>query len=116
MPNRELSLLTAPAVNQAPTLQLIKPTYDRSTRHVHIGSNLGNRKRLTVQITNRHAYSNEERFYARAEGLADWRVSTMHSSHAAHYGLPAIYGRRDFVLAGGLISYGDNVAESYRQI
>ena len=40
------------------------------------------------------------------------RIATL----AAHYGLPAIYGRRDFVLAGGLISYGDNVAESYRQI
>jgi putative ABC transport system substrate-binding protein len=40
------------------------------------------------------------------------RIATL----AARYGLPAIYGRRDFVLAGGLISYGDNVAESYRQI
>jgi putative ABC transport system substrate-binding protein len=40
------------------------------------------------------------------------RIATL----AAHYGLPAIYGRRDFVLAGGLISYGDNVAEIYRQI
>jgi putative tryptophan/tyrosine transport system substrate-binding protein len=40
------------------------------------------------------------------------RIATL----AVQYGLPAIYGRRDFVLAGGLISYGDNVAESYRQI
>jgi putative ABC transport system substrate-binding protein len=42
---------------------------------------------------------------------AEW-IATL----AARYGLPAIYGSRDFVLAGGLISYGDNVAESYRQI
>jgi putative ABC transport system substrate-binding protein len=35
---------------------------------------------------------------------------------AARYGLPAIYGRRSFAAAGGLISYGDNVAEDYRQV
>jgi putative ABC transport system substrate-binding protein len=40
------------------------------------------------------------------------RIATL----AGRYGLPTIYGRREFVLAGGLISYGDNVAESYRQI
>jgi putative tryptophan/tyrosine transport system substrate-binding protein len=28
--------------------------------------------------------------------------------------IPAIYGRRDFAAAGGLVSYGANVAESYR--
>src|SRR5262249_14904385 len=74
-------IATAPAVNQAPTLQLFEPAYDRSTGHVHIGSNLGDRKRLAVHVTNRHACSNEESFYARAEGLADRRVSAMHSSH-----------------------------------
>jgi putative ABC transport system substrate-binding protein len=35
---------------------------------------------------------------------------------AARHSLPAIYGRRNFAAAGGLISYGDNVTESYRQI
>ena len=35
---------------------------------------------------------------------------------AARYSLPAIYGRRSFAVAGGLISYGDNVAEDYRQV
>ena len=35
---------------------------------------------------------------------------------AARYSLPAIYGRRSFAAAGGLISYGDNVAEDYRQV
>ena len=28
--------------------------------------------------------------------------------------IPAIYGRRDFAAAGGLVSYGANVAEPYR--
>ena len=34
---------------------------------------------------------------------------------AARVGVPALYGRRDFAAAGGLMSYGDNVVESYRQ-
>jgi putative tryptophan/tyrosine transport system substrate-binding protein len=34
---------------------------------------------------------------------------------AARYGLPAAYHARDFVLVGGLMSYGADVAEAYRQ-
>ena len=34
---------------------------------------------------------------------------------AARLGVPAIYGRRRFAEAGGLISYSDDVADSYRQ-
>ena len=35
---------------------------------------------------------------------------------AAHHRIPAIYARREFAEAGGLISYGYNVADSYREI
>jgi putative ABC transport system substrate-binding protein len=34
---------------------------------------------------------------------------------AARYAIPAIYDRRDFVAAGGLMSYGTNFSELYRQ-
>src|SRR5262249_30974376 len=34
---------------------------------------------------------------------------------AAHHKIPAIYFGRDFVLAGGLMSYGGNIGDSYRQ-
>ena len=34
---------------------------------------------------------------------------------ATFYRLPAIYGVRDFVEVGGLISYGADVIDSYRQ-
>jgi putative ABC transport system substrate-binding protein len=34
---------------------------------------------------------------------------------AAQHGIPAIYSQREFVLAGGLIGYGPNVGDGYRQ-
>jgi putative ABC transport system substrate-binding protein len=35
---------------------------------------------------------------------------------AAHHRIPAIYARREFAEAGGLMSYGFNVAEVYREL
>jgi len=35
---------------------------------------------------------------------------------AARLRVPAIYGRRNFAAAGGLMSYGDNVEENYRYV
>jgi putative ABC transport system substrate-binding protein len=35
---------------------------------------------------------------------------------AAQHGLPTLYPRRDFTEAGGLISYGDDITEGYRQM
>jgi putative ABC transport system substrate-binding protein len=33
---------------------------------------------------------------------------------AAHYGVPAVYKGREFAAAGGLLSYGSDITESYR--
>jgi hypothetical protein len=46
-------IATVPAIDQTPLLQLIKPTYDRSTRHAHKASNFGDGKRLTLYFTHR---------------------------------------------------------------
>ena len=35
---------------------------------------------------------------------------------AARYSIPAIYGIREFAASGGLMSYGIDVAEQYRQM
>jgi putative ABC transport system substrate-binding protein len=35
---------------------------------------------------------------------------------AAHYAIPTIYELREFTAAGGLMSYGTNLPDSYRQI
>jgi putative ABC transport system substrate-binding protein len=35
---------------------------------------------------------------------------------AAHHGIPAVYSGREFPEVGGLISYGSDIAEAYRQV
>ena len=35
---------------------------------------------------------------------------------AAHYAIPTIYQVRDFVIAGGLISYGTSITDAHRQV
>ena len=35
---------------------------------------------------------------------------------AARHRIPAIYARREFAEAGGLVSYGANVADGYREV
>ena len=49
-------------IDQTPTMQLIEPAYDRSTGHAHIGSNLGDRERLAIDIAKRDAQSYVESF------------------------------------------------------
>src|SRR5262245_49895094 len=46
---------TTLAIDQTPTLQPIEPADDCSTRHAHIRSDLGHRKRLTVNVAKRDA-------------------------------------------------------------
>ena len=35
---------------------------------------------------------------------------------ATHYAIPAVYHLREFVEAGGLMSYGTDIADSFRQV
>src|SRR5262249_28739367 len=38
------------------------------------------------------------------------------ATHAAHYRIPAAYGQREVVEAGGLMSHGTDLLDNYRQI
>ena len=73
-------IATAAAFDQTPTLQHLKPTYDRSAGHAHVGGNLSDRKRLALEVANSHASGDEESFYAGAEGLASRGVIAMYGS------------------------------------
>jgi ABC-type uncharacterized transport system substrate-binding protein len=44
-------------------------------------------------------------------GVRDWLLAL-----TKHYALPAIYENREFTAAGGLMSYGTNVQDVYRQV
>jgi putative ABC transport system substrate-binding protein len=80
---------------------------------------------LEVHVLNAGAERDFEGVFAelvdlRAAGLvisADNLFSSYSEQLAAltvRYAVPAIYVRRDFAAAGGLLSYGSDVAESYR--
>ena len=48
-------IVAALAIDQTPTVQPSEPAYDGSTRHAHIGSNLGDRKWSAVDIAKCYA-------------------------------------------------------------
>lgn len=45
--------------------------------------------------------------------LTNWRVQIV--ALAARYALPTVYPVREFAAAGGLMSYGPDLADTYRQ-
>ena len=56
-----------------------------------------------------------DRVFVAQDGLfSSRRIHLVHL--ATRYAIPAAYGSRDFAEAGGLMSYGANIVEAYRQV
>jgi putative ABC transport system substrate-binding protein len=74
--------------------------------------------------------NNEREFDAAFAGLVEQRAGALMVSPdpfflsrrdqlvalAAHHAVPAIYEIREFAVAGGLVSYGTDIAQAYRQV
>jgi hypothetical protein len=56
---------------------LIEPAYYCGAGYAHIGSDLCDRERLTIDVAKCHAQADEESFQARAKGLTRWSVSSV---------------------------------------
>jgi putative ABC transport system substrate-binding protein len=90
-------LAAAPAVGLK--VQILKASNDREIDAAFVSLVQGRTRALLV--------ANDLFFNNRIERLIEL---------AAHHAIPTMYTFREFVVAGGLISYGTNIIETYRQI
>ena len=76
------------------------------------------RARTSQEINEAFAAFEHERphaLFVAQDGLfSSRRIHLVHL--ATRYAIPAAYGSRDFAEAGGLMSYGANIVEAYRQV
>jgi putative ABC transport system substrate-binding protein len=76
------------------------------------------RARTSPEINEAFATFARERpdaLFVAQDGL--FTARRVHIAHlATRHAIPAVYGSRDFAEAGGLMSYGANVVDAYRQV
>src|SRR5262249_47956512 len=90
-------IVTSLARDQPPAFQPVEPAYGGRTGHAQIGGDLGDRKRLSIHIAERHAKGDEERFQARTKRFVSRSVGTMDGAHdvdhqtADHHSLLRIF-------------------------
>jgi putative ABC transport system substrate-binding protein len=106
---------------------LINPAYPGSATEVAAVQALARRIGVTVLVLNA---SNEQEIDTIFAALSEQRVDALLVSAdalfvsrrdqlvvlSARHAIPTIYDLRDFVVAGGLMSYGTSLADAYRQL
>ena len=99
------------------------PNFERDTRDLQeAGQKLGRHAQVLTASTERDvetafAAIGQQRigaFFVGVDGFFFSRADQL-VALAARHAIPAIYDRREYVRAGGLMSYGADLAESYRQ-
>jgi len=106
---------------------LINPAYPGSATDVAAVQALARKIGVTVLVLNA---SNEQEIDTIFAALPDQRVNALLVfadalfvsrrdqlvALSARHAIPTLYDLRDFVVAGGLMSYGTNLADAYRQL
>jgi putative ABC transport system substrate-binding protein len=106
---------------------LINPAYPGSATDVAAVQALARRIGVSVLVLNA---SNEQEIDTIFAALPDQRVNALLVfadalfvsrrdqlvALSARHAIPTLYDLRDFVVAGGLMSYGTNLADAYRQL
>lgn len=105
---------------------IVNPNYPDARLQADEFQNAGRQINRTVKVLEAGTVEDLEPAFKQAvrDGVAGLVISqdTFFNSHrsefvrfAAQYRLPAIYTQREYVSRGGLMSYGTNFADSYRQ-
>jgi putative ABC transport system substrate-binding protein len=91
---------------------------------VEAAARIAGMKTLVLNVTNENGFDApfmtlvQQRADALVVGndpfFINWREKII--ALAARYAVPTIYGFRDYAVAGGLMTYGPNVADAYRQV
>jgi len=106
---------------------LVNPAADQAQEQIQEAEETGRSLGLEIRVLNAQSGAEFEPALTtlRAVGDAALLVSSdplfvarreMLTAVVNQHGIPALYGRRDFAAVGGLVSYGANLAESYRSM
>jgi len=106
---------------------LVNPAADQAQEQIEDAEETGRSLGLEIRVLNAQSGAEFEPALTtlRAVGDAALLVSSdplfvarreMLTAAVNQHGIPALYGRRDFAAVGGLVSYGANLAESYRSM
>jgi hypothetical protein len=76
--------------------------------------NASNRREIDAAFTSLARDRPDALFVSNDAFFNNRRVQLVHL--ASHHAVPATYGRRDFAVAGGLISYGADITDAYREV